>query len=88
MKNKKNTRMCAFCRERRDKDALIRVVHSAGEEKAYIDLSGKAQGRGAYLCKSDACIAGAKKTRMLARNLKCAVPGEMFDEMKRLMKEK
>jgi hypothetical protein len=88
MKHDKNTRMCAACRERRDKETFFRIARPAGGTQARIDFAGKMQGRGAYICKNEACIAKAMKTRVLARNLGCAVSGELYEEMMRLLKEK
>ena len=88
MKNEKNTRMCAACRERGGKDGFFRIVRPSGGTEACIDLTEKMPGRGAYLCRNEACVVKAQKTRALVRNLGCAVPGGLFDEMLRLLKEK
>jgi len=46
-----------------------------------IDLTGKAAGRGAYLCKSEKCAAENKKRRRLDMSLKTKVPAEFYDEI-------
>jgi predicted RNA-binding protein YlxR (DUF448 family) len=47
-------RMCVVCRQRYDKRRLTRVVNTA-EDGVIVDLSGKRNGRGAYLCDQVAC---------------------------------
>ena len=61
-------RMCVACREMRAKKDLMRVVRTAEGELA-LDPSGKRSGRGAYLCRSAACVQKAIKTRALERAL-------------------
>jgi hypothetical protein len=47
-------RTCVVCRERKDKRALVRVVHTP-EGEVHLDLTGKRNGRGAYLCDNPEC---------------------------------
>jgi predicted RNA-binding protein YlxR (DUF448 family) len=47
-------RMCVACRERYDKRRLTRIVNSP-QEGVIVDLSGKKNGRGAYLCDQITC---------------------------------
>jgi predicted RNA-binding protein YlxR (DUF448 family) len=63
----KPQRMCHCCRERFDKQDLTRFVVREG--RIEIDPTGRANGRGAYLCADAACRAKAKKTRALERAL-------------------
>ena len=61
-------RMCVACRQMREKKQLIRVVRTPqGEVK--LDMSGRMNGRGAYLCRDAACLQRAIKTRALDRAL-------------------
>jgi predicted RNA-binding protein YlxR (DUF448 family) len=46
--------MCVACRERFDKRRLTRIVNSP-QEGVIVDLSGKKNGRGAYLCDQTEC---------------------------------
>ena len=48
-------RMCVGCREMKEKKALLRVVRLA-DGGAAIDRTGKAPGRGAYICPSGECL--------------------------------
>ncbi len=59
-------RTCIACREEKPKRELIRVVrNSAGEIS--LDFSGKLPGRGAYVCKNEACIKMLGRKKLLAR---------------------
>lgn len=59
--NKKQpVRMCIACRCGKPKQELIRIVR-AKEGTLFLDKTGKAQGRGAYVCADQACIEKAKK---------------------------
>ncbi len=62
-------RMCIACRNMKDKEELIRVVKIKGE-KSEIDNTFKAQGRGAYICKSRDCLTKAQKSRGFERALR------------------
>ena len=75
-------RMCVGCREMKPKQTLIRVVKPQ-EGEAHIDRTGKAQGRGAYVCDSVECLKKARKSRALERALDCAIEAAVFDELER-----
>ena len=59
-------RMCVGCREMRPKRELVRVVCSK-DGQISVDLTGKAAGRGAYVCPTEECLKKAVKTRALER---------------------
>lgn len=66
-------RMCVACREMQPKTQLLRVVRQTDGQIA-IDKNGKQNGRGAYLCKNEACLSKALKIRALERALECVLP--------------
>lgn len=72
-------RMCAVCREVRDKNLLLRVVKQNGG--AVLDQEGKLQGRGAYICKNDLCIQKARKARAFERSLSMRIDGAIYDAL-------
>lgn len=78
---KRPQRMCNGCGQMKDKAELIRVV-ATPEGAIVIDRRGKVSGRGAYLCPDAECLQKAVKTRRLERNLKTAVPAEIFDRLR------
>lgn len=67
-------RSCVGCRRRAVKGEFIRVVRSP-EGRVSVDRTGKAPGRGAYVCPSARCLKQALKGGRLARALRCP-PGE------------
>ena len=77
-------RMCVACRQGKPKKELIRVVRNK-EGSVGVDLTGKAQGRGAYLCPSVDCLEKAIKSRALQRALECELTEEMAAEIKRVI---
>lgn len=70
-------RQCTGCREMKPKRELIRVVRSP-EGGIALDFKGKAQGRGAYVCKSSDCLKKASKSRALERSLEVSIPEEIY----------
>jgi len=62
------------------KRELTRVVRSP-EGQIFLDSTGKANGRGAYLCPSAECLKKARKRRSLERSYKCAIEGAIYDEL-------
>ncbi|MCR4567027.1 MAG: YlxR family protein [Pseudobutyrivibrio sp.] len=81
--NSKNLplRKCVACAQMLPKDQLFRVVKTS--EGISLDLTYKAQGRGAYVCKSHDCIALADKKKSFNRALKCPVSQEVIDSLYR-----
>ncbi len=73
-------RMCVGCREMKPKKELLRVVKPQDGD-ARIDRTGKASGRGAYVCDDIDCLRKARKIRALERALECAIEPEVFDAL-------
>ena len=65
-------RMCVACRQMRNKKELVRVVRTP-EGAVCLDKTGRANGRGAYVCPSLACLNKAVKARALDRALEVAI---------------
>lgn len=80
MKNKTPMRQCIGCREMKSKKEMMRVIKSAEGEIA-LDVTGKKNGRGAYLCYNSQCLNQAMKSRALERSLKTAISQEIYDEL-------
>lgn len=74
-------RMCTGCREMKPKRELIRVVKTA-EGEIKLDVTGKLNGRGAYICKCSECLKKAEKSNALSRAFSCAVPSEIYARLK------
>lgn len=57
-------RMCIACREMKPKKEMLRVVKNAAGE-ILVDATGKAAGRGAYVCNADACLKKLNDKKLL-----------------------
>ena len=79
-KKKIPLRRCIGCGERFEKPALVRVVRSP-EGEITLDFVGKKPGRGAYLCRSVACLRKARKQKRLEQNLECAIPDTVYEAL-------
>ena len=73
-------RKCTGCGEMKPKKDLVRVVKSP-EGEISLDLTGRKPGRGAYVCRSAACLQAARKARRLERAFACAIPAEVYERM-------
>lgn len=73
-------RRCVGCMSSKPKKELIRIV-AAGEGGLMIDLSGKANGRGVYLCPDPDCLAQARKKRAIGRGLQIEVQEADLDRL-------
>ncbi len=78
---KKPVRTCVACRQSRDKSELVRVVKTP-EGGAVVDVSGRMNGRGAYICKSPECVELARKKRALSRTFKTDVGADIYDRLR------
>ena len=85
---RKRPRMCVGCREEKTKRELLRIVRNASGEDVQIDITGKAPGRGAYVCLNRACIMEAKKTNALSRALRVRIPDLLYAELLSLLEGK
>ncbi len=83
MERKIPKRMCVGCREMRAKKDLIRVVRTAEEGVPKVDRTGRANGRGAYICPDTDCLKKAAKTRALERALEVKITPEILDQLER-----
>jgi predicted RNA-binding protein YlxR (DUF448 family) len=73
-------RMCIGCGEMKPKKELIRVVKSP-EGDISLDFTGKKAGRGAYLCRSQECLAQAQRSHRLEKSFSCKVEAEVYEVM-------
>ena len=73
-------RMCVGCREMKPKAQLLRVVKPQ-EGDAHIDRTGRAPGRGAYICGQLDCLRRAQKSRALERALDAKIDEAVFAQL-------
>lgn len=70
-------RMCIACREMKPKKEMTRVVKTAdGEISA--DPTGKAAGRGAYICGAEACLKKLSDKKLLHKAFSADVPQNVY----------
>jgi len=79
-------RMCLGCNEMKPKKELIRVVKNA-ECEISLDLTGKKNGRGAYICQSIDCLRAARKARRLEKSFQCRIDDSVYDSMEEELSE-
>lgn len=83
MKQKKiPMRTCVITKEKCPKIELIRIVKT-NEDKVIVDLTGKVNGRGAYLKRDLETINKAEKTKQLNYHLGIDVPKEIYEELRK-----
>ncbi len=77
MAKQPSMRMCIACRGLFDKKDLIRVVRTPNGE-VLLDPTGKAAGRGAYLCSDPDCMKKCVKNRLLNKSYKTMISEEAY----------
>jgi len=86
MKTKKiPMRSCVVTKEKLEKRDLLRIVRTP-EGKVIPDITGKANGRGAYLKKDIEVINKAEKTKILERILEVTIDPSVYEEARNLIK--
>ena len=82
MNKKVPMRQCVGCSEMKSKREMMRILKTA-EGDIVLDVTGKKNGRGAYLCKSDECLKNARKNRGIERSFKMGIPAEVYDNLEK-----
>jgi len=73
-------RKCIACQDRDNKKELIRIVKNK-EGHIFLDKTGKANGRGAYICNCSECLKKAIKSNSLSRAFKMEIPEEVYESL-------
>ncbi len=76
MEKKIPMRTCIACRQNKPKKELIRIVKSG--ENIFLDKTGKANGRGAYICNDQSCIAKLCKNKLLIKAFEMNVDEQVY----------
>ena len=74
-------RTCIGCNEKKDKKELIRIVKDK-QGNINIDKTGKAQGRGAYLCDNINCLEKAIKSKRLEKAFEIKISDEIYESLR------
>ncbi len=87
MKKKKiPLRKCLGCGQQFPKAELIRVVkNKAGD--VFLDLTNRANGRGAYICRSPQCLKTALKRKAIQRSLEVALSDQVAAELTKAIED-
>lgn len=78
-------RTCVITKELLPKKELLRIVKNKENEVA-IDLTGKLNGRGAYIKKDMEVLEKAIKTKILEKKLETTIPDEIYEEIRNILK--
>ena len=79
-------RTCIGCNEVKDKNELIRIVKNK-EGNIFVDKTGKASGRGAYICNNIDCLEKMIKTKKLERTFEMTISPEIYENLRGEMSE-
>ena len=79
-------RTCIGCNTQKNKNELIRIVLNK-EGQIFVDKTGRANGRGAYICDNIECLEKTIKTKKLERTFDMQISNEISDELKNEIKK-
>lgn len=74
-------RTCIGCNEVKNKNDLIRIVKDK-EGNIFVDKTGKANGRGAYICNNIECLEKMIKTKKLERTFEVTISPEIYEKLR------
>ena len=77
-------RKCVGCGERKPKGELLRVVRDT-DGVFSMDITGKKNGRGAYICNCIDCLHIAEKKHLLERSFSCQIPSAVYRQLEEEM---
>ena len=80
-------RTCMGCNEKKDKKDLIRIVKDK-ESKISIDRTGKADGRGAYICDDIKCLEKVIKSKRLEKVFDYKISDEIYESLRGVILDK
>lgn len=77
-------RTCVVTREKLEKKDLLRVVKN-NEGEVFVDETGKANGRGAYIKKDIDTLEKAIKTKALDKHLETTISDEVYEQIRKII---
>ncbi|MGN1259440.1 MAG: RNase P modulator RnpM [Christensenellales bacterium] len=75
-------RTCVVCRQMKNKNDLLRIVYDKKNAVAELDLTGKKNGRGAYVCKNKKCIEDLQKKKALNRAFSAEINEDIYNQLR------
>ena len=79
-------RTCVITKEALPKQELLRIVRTP-EMEVKVDLTGKLNGRGAYIKKSLEVLEKAQKSKILEKRLECNIADSVYEEIKNIIEK-
>ncbi len=86
MAKKPTLRQCIGCGQPMEKKNMIRIIRNP-EGGIELDASGKKNGRGAYVCRSQECLTKAMKSKGLERSFRLQIPEEIYQQLSKELSE-
>ena len=80
-------RTCIGCNSQKNKKDLIRIVKNK-EGIISIDRTGKANGRGAYICDNIECLENAIKTKRLEKTFETSISNKIYENLRGVIVDK
>lgn len=74
-------RTCICCRMEFPKKELLRVVRNKDGE-IFVDRTGKADGRGAYICREKACAEKLIGKKILNKTFSCEISAQIYENLR------
>lgn len=75
------------CNEQKEKNELLRIVKSK-EGIIEPDLTGKKNGRGAYICKNEECLNKLIKSKRLERIFEKEISSKLYESIRGVIIDK
>lgn len=75
-------RTCVGCNSQKNKNELIRIVIDK-DSNISVDKTGRANGRGAYICNDPDCLEKAIKSKRIERSFETTISEEIYDELRK-----
>ena len=79
-------RKCVVTQERLPKRDLLRIVKN-NEGEVFVDLSSKANGRGAYIKKDVTVLERAIKGKVLEKKLECPIEDSVYEQIRKIIEK-
>lgn len=77
-------RTCVVTKEKQEKKNLLRIVRTP-EGEVIVDLTGKSNGRGAYITRDLNVLQKAKKSKILEKHLEITIPDSIYEKIENII---
>ncbi len=81
IKKKKPLRTCMACNAQKEKQNLLRIVKSK-DGNIFVDVTGKQNGRGAYICKTEQCLNKIQKSKRLEKIFLTEIDEKVYESIR------